>query len=333
MSSDRMKQAILVVSFGTSFNSSRSITIGAIESTLAEWQQNMTGQTRSFGAMNADVILEHHEHTFDGGFLTYGKSASESKRFYCEGYRYDTPAVKTIAYALLPDDTTAISVQRAISPNRIYEHSYASIMLRIPNDVYNGNERSYYAEDSDFSLRGGRFAEKKNISAGNYVNIENKMGIASLDSLTVKAPEKRQIDIIVGETQDSSREGYGTLYCNDIVAQYSDTAKWFNPGDEVYRCAFAVNIGDRDKTEKMAETLKPYITDNESLYGVSVMGDDGNEYLLILNIGKESISPPLSDGFEIFSGKEELSSGDAVLCIKRGCVSIDKALSEKEEKI
>ena len=36
MSSDRMKQAILVVSFGTSFNSSRSITIGAIESTLAE---------------------------------------------------------------------------------------------------------------------------------------------------------------------------------------------------------------------------------------------------------------------------------------------------------
>ena len=287
------------------------------ESTLAEWQQNMTGQARSFGAMNADVILEHHEHTFKGGFLTYGKSSSESKRFYCEGYRFDTPAVKTIAYAVLPDDATAISVQRAVSPNRIYERSYASVMLRIPNDLYNGNERSYYTECSDFSLKGGRFAEEKNVLAGKYVNIENKMGIASLDALTLKAPKRRQIDIIIGETQDSNREGYGTLYCNDIVAGYADEAKWFNPGDEVYRCAFAVNIGTKAETEKMAKTMKPYVTDNNDLYGASVVGADGAEYLLILNIGEESISPRLPAGFEIFSGEAELKSGAALLCVNR----------------
>ena len=291
--------------------------IPAYESTLAEWQQNMTGRARSFGAMNADVILEHYEHTFDGGFLTYGKSASESKRFYCEGYRYDTPAVKTIAYAVLPDDTTAISVQRAVSPNRIYERSYASIMLRIPNDLYNGNERTYYAESSDFTLKGGRFAEEKNITAGKYVNIENKMGIASIDALTVKAPKERQIDIVVGETQDSNREGYGTLYCNDIVAAYSDEAKWFNPGDEVYRCAFAVNIGTKEETEKMAKTVKSYPTDNKNLMGVSVIGADGVEYLLILNIGEKGAAPSIPEGFVLFSGKAELKAGAALLCAKR----------------
>ena len=266
--------------------------------------------------MNADVILEHSEHTFKGGFLTYGKSVSESKRFYCEGYRFDTPAIKTIAYAALPDDTTAISVQRAVSSNRIYERSYASVMLRIPNDLYNGNERSYYCENSDFKLKGGRFAEEKNIEAGSFVNIENKMGIASLDSLTVKAPKLRQIDIVVGETQDSNREGYGTLYCNDIVGAYSDGAKWFDPGEEIYRCAFAVNVGTKEETADMARTLKPYDTENKDLVGASVMGADGAEYLLILNIGEGSVIPKLPSGFTLFSGEAELKSGAALLAVK-----------------
>ena len=291
--------------------------IPAYESTLAEWQQNMTGQARSFGSMNADVIIEHYEHTFEGGFLTYGKSASESKRFYCEGYRFDTPAVKTIAYAALPDDTTAISVQRAVSPNRIYERSYASVMLRIPNDLYNGNERSYYTEVSDFKLRGGRFAEKKDIASGSYVNIDGKMGIASLNPLTVKAPELRQIDIVIGETQDSNRDGYGTLYCNDIVAAYSDEPKWFNPGDEIYRCAFAVNIGDRLETEKMAKTLKSYVMDNKNLLGVSVLGADSFEYLLILNIGEETETPTLPDRFSVLAGEGDLKGGAALLAVRK----------------
>ena len=290
--------------------------IPAHESTLAEWQQNMTGQARSFGAMNADVILEHHEHTFGGGFLTYGKSASESKRFYCEGYRSDTPAVKTIAYAALPDDTTAISVQRAISPNRIYERSYASIMLRIPNDVYNGNERCYYSASEDFALKGGRFAEEKNIPVGSYVNVEDKMGIASLDALTVKAPAQRQIDIVIGETQDSNRDGYGTLYCNDIVGEYSDKARWFNPGDEIYRCAFAVNIGTSEQTANMAKTLSAYESDEKDLIGISVMGADKREYLLILNAGEGSLIPALPTGFTLFSGKAELCEGEALLAVK-----------------
>ena len=166
-------------------------------------------------------------------------------------------------------------------------------------------------------VKGGRFAEEKNVLAGKYVNIENKMGIASLDALTLKAPKRRQIDIIIGETQDSNREGYGTLYCNDIVAGYADEAKWFNPGDEVYRCAFAVNIGTKAETEKMAKTMKPYVTDNNDLYGASVVGADGAEYLLILNIGEESISPRLPAGFEIFSGEAELKSGAALLCVNR----------------
>ena len=67
----------------------------------------------------------------------------------------------------------------------------------------------------------------------------------------------------------------------------------------------------------MAESLKPYVTKNEDLIGASVRGTDGAEYLLILNIGKENTVPDLPCGFELFSGRSELASGEALLAVKR----------------
>lgn len=294
--------------------------IPADESNLAEWQQNMTGKATSFGAMNEDKILCHKEILFDGGFLTYGKTATESRRFYCEGYRFDTPAIKSVAYAVLPDDATALCIQRAVSPNRIFARSYASLMLRIPNDVYNKNIRHFYTDSCDFKLQGGKYAERKNIKIGKWINIDGKMGVASLSDLVVKCPEKRQIDIVINEIQDSNREGYGTLYCNDIVAAYSDEPQWLNPGDEVYRCAFAVNIGDMGETKAMAESVRKIEFSSDSLLAVGVIGKDGNEYVLVQNISKSVLHFDIPEEYDLFCGNINLEPAAALLLCRRVCV-------------
>lgn len=285
--------------------------VPADESTLAEWQQNMTGVTRSFGAINKDTVLSHSEILFDGGFLTYGKSASESKRFGCEGYLFDTPSVKTIAYALLPDGETAISVQKAVSPNRIYMKSYAGLMLRIPNDLFNGNTRSYSSENGNFALKGGHFSEEKNIELGRWLNVDGKMGVVSSEGLTLKSPKMRQIYIVVDDTTDSNREGYGTLLCNDVVTKYNDKQEWFNPGDEVYTTAFAVSIGDAKETETLAKSFKK--SDTGALVSASVTAKDGVCYTLTVNFGKNPETAALSEKYEIIAGEARLLPGEALL--------------------
>ena len=287
--------------------------IPAEESTLAEWQQNMTGKVSSFGAMNEDRIIKHKELPFAGGYLTFGQSASESRRFYCEGYRMDTPAIKTLAYAALPDDATVVCLQHAVSPIRIFAKDYASLMLHIPNDVYNNNKRKYDCQNGNFELAGGRFGQQQDQKIGSWLNVDGKMGVAAADALTLRSPKFRQIDIIVNDIQDSNRDGYGTLYCNDVVMDYSDTPQWFNPGDEIYRCGFAVNIGDAKQTQQMAESIKTYSTENQNLTGIYVTGQDGREYLMILNVGKEKIDVQIPNGFALFSGNNRLAEGEALL--------------------
>ncbi len=287
--------------------------VPANESNLAEWQQNMTGKVASFGAMNADRVIKHKELLFDGGYLTFGQTASESRRFYCEGYRQDTPAIKTLAFAALPDDATVLCLQHAISPNRIFMRSYASLMLHIPNDVYNNNTRHYYFKDSDIVLTGGRNAKEQDILFGNWLNVDGKMGIASAEQLTLRSPKYRQIDILVNDIQDSNRDNYGMLYCNDVVASYSDKTEWFNPDDGIYRCGFAVNVGTAADTEQMAASVKNYPTQSDDLMAISVVGKDGVEYLLMLNVSKSTLQAEIPQGFSLFSGSTELSEGEALL--------------------
>lgn len=285
------------------------------DSNMAEWQQNMTGRATSYGALNEDSVLSHTELFFDGGFLTYGKSRSESKRFYCEGYRRDVPAEKTIAYAQLSDGVTALSVQRAISPYRIYERSYSSIMYRVPNDVYNENKRSFITENDSFSLMGGRFAKEEDISIGKWVSVENKMGIASTEPLTLRSPKYRQIDLVMKDIQDSTREDYGTLYANDVVGAYSDTPTWFNPGDEIYRCVFAANVGTAEETKRLSDSLS--MSETDTTVSARVTDSLGREYILALNIGEGEEKIEIPDGFIIAAGDALLLPGAAVL-MKRG---------------
>lgn len=287
-------------------------------SNLAEWKHNLTGCVNSFGAINNDRVITHTELLFDGGFLTFGQTASESRRFFCEGYRLDTTEIKTLAFAALDDDQTVICIQYSVSPNRFFAKSFDSLLLRLPNDVYNKNLRKFYFDNSELDIKGGKHAIKQNVKVGKWINIDNKIGVSAIDELTIKCPKFRQIDISVQNDTDidSNREGYGSLYTNDIVASYSDKPLWLNPDDEIYRTAFAVNIGTSEDTKKMHETLTLQKMKSDDLIAVSVQAANGKDYLLVLNIGKNTINVELPEGFELFSGKLKLNETEALLACR-----------------
>ena len=137
------------------------------------------------------------------------------------------------------------------------------------------------------------------------------MGVASADDLTVKNPKDRQIVIVMDERTDRNFEHYGTLLTNDIVASYSDEHLWFNPGDEIYRTAFALNIGDKNETKALAESLEK--VDTGSVVYLKVRGKDGFSYVLAVNFGDSCEAHIESDGYELLAGSLTLNPGEAAL--------------------
>ena len=141
------------------------------------------------------------------------------------------------------------------------------------------------------------------------------MGIASTEPLTLRSPKFRQIDLVMKDIQDSTRDDYGTLYANDVVGAYSDTPTWFNPGDEIYRCVFAANVGSAEETKRLADSLSQLETD--TTISARVTDSLGREYILTLNIGAAEEKIEIPDGFIILAGEQILLPGAALL-MKRG---------------
>ena len=137
------------------------------------------------------------------------------------------------------------------------------------------------------------------------------MGVASTEDLTIKTPKYRQIDILMDERMDRNLENYGTLLCNDIVNSYSDEHLWFNPGDEIYKTAFALNIGDENETKALAESLEK--CDTGTVVSLKVLGKDGKHYILAVNFGESEESFSIPSDFEILAGDVQLKPGEAVL--------------------
>ena len=112
---------------------------------------------------------------------------------------------------------------------------------------------------------------------------------------------------------DRNFEHYGTLLANDIVAGFSDEHLWFNPGDEIYKTAFALNIGDENETKALAEAIEK--VDTGSLVSLKVPGKDGKKYILTVNFGEENESAKAPEGFAILAGEMELAPGEALLLV------------------
>jgi hypothetical protein len=258
------------------------------DSSLAEWRRNLAGVVKGTGAVNGENIAVHKEKIFPGGFLTCGHTICFSDQFVAEGQTREDIARKIIAFAALPDEKTVLGIQYAVSLNRIYGSMIKGIYWHIPNDIFNNSHRYIKSEAGNYVLRGGHWADKKEIlSAGKWINADEKIGLVSSLPLSIVRNGKRQIGLA------SQPDINGSLYTEEVCAPYEERNRWYESGETLIDTAFASHIGSAEETQKLAESF----TAGDSWQGfselrfVSVRSNNKN-YLLILNITDTATTLP-----------------------------------------
>ena len=278
------------------------------DSSLAEWRYNLSGRVIGTGLSNFDEYEKSDVRMFDGGFITFGSTLATSDDHLAENQPKEYIARKKIAFAALPDENTVLCLQEARATGRVFVAESKGVFWNIPNDIYNKQERTIYHEYGEDYLRGGVFAKDfKTICLGNFVNADNKIGIASLKPMMLVRNPRRQVDI-------KGREMSGSLYVEEVCSEYVSTPRWYEDGDVIFNNGFAVSLGNREETEKLSESL--FALENTELHTVGVTAKDGKKYVLVANFTDEDRVLEISakDVFKGTTGKDFLvEAGKAVL--------------------
>ena len=258
------------------------------KSDMAEWHQNLAGEVKGMGYFQRNIIESHKEHLFDGGFLTYGTLRTRSEKFVAEGEGDREIAVEKIAFAALPDGATVLVMERAAAMNRDYFRSVKGLLLQIPNDVFNGNLRTYYTAKGKMTIDGYGSKEEQLDLEGSWINIDDCLSVMKCYGdapISLYRPGTRQIQI-TNRLPDT-----GSLYADEICCPCRRELHSAGKGDPLFDIGFLLRTGDNHvKTEEYARLrgkLTFSVKGDSDTKAVFCQGADGKAYLLLADMGPE----------------------------------------------
>lgn len=273
------------------------ICVPTYSSDLAEWRENLAGSVSGFGAENYSEVVTHTERRFEGGFVTCGIVAACSDEFAAEGQLKEVLTYKNLACAALPDDESMVVLQYARADLRCYLTSLKGIHLNIPNDVFNGFERTYYTVHGATRLRGAQTTETILNMNSDWVNVDDKLSLVNIygGDLKLYRPDHRQIGIKKDIAVEGNGSGdIGMLYCDELCAPVRHERFACDRGTPLLDNGFVVMAGVRhEKTAAYAKennvTRLSFGTE-KALRGVLVRGADGVRYALLANFDDSFIN-------------------------------------------
>lgn len=256
------------------------------ESSLLEWRGNLTGQIHGLGSAQREIVLEHSGQSFEGGFITYGKNLCESSIFVAEGQKIDNQAIKSLAFAALPDDRTVLCIQSADAKNRTIISQVQGLLLNVPNDLFNHSIREYATAKGIYRLHGGDRGVPETINAGKWLCVDNKVGVVEVNKeLMIVRPGHRQISL--KSMGHGTSHKAGALYCDEVCSVYENRQRWYSAGEHIYDSAFAIIVGDSDETQSFSKTVGALPNLPKDVLSVVATGEDGQEYALVFNLSGE----------------------------------------------
>jgi len=262
------------------------------DSSLAEWRQNLAGEVTGMGLTNGCEVRNHGYSTFEAGFLTWGEVAVMTSDMVSEGEKGGQLARQWIVFAALPDDRTAMIMQFCKTTLRAFVRSRKGLSLLVPNDIFNGCLRTYFAESGAHELPGAGWRHESILDLrSEWVNIEDKLGVVKAygsEELVVNRPGRRQIGLAASKR---TKVG-GMLYADQIclgcdleVADYPEGATILDLG-----CVL-LSGADREATADCCRTLKQQrslISSSEDVRQVWSEDACGVPHLLCANFGTET---------------------------------------------
>ena len=265
-------------------------------SDLAEWRLNLVGEIHGQGRINFQDVIEHHEETFEGGFITWGRTTVRSRQMVAEGRPDDNElCTQDVVFAALPDKTTAILLQRAVTSNRrSYVNSVKGLHLLIPNDIFNGNRRVYYSGCGARELQGVGSREELLTLKSSWVNIDDRIAVIRIygaSPLCIYRPGGRQIGLRQRQSLANTQAG-GMLYADEICSPCRLGLRPCDPNTLLYDIGFVIQVGvTHEEAANYARTATCVRLNSSSPPDVRAMlvdGTDGKTYLLVANLGKET---------------------------------------------
>jgi len=239
------------------------------DSSMAEWNRNMTSMFEGDGLFNEHLIQEHHETMLDGGFVTTGRTIARTWTMLDESKSEEKNVELSLLYAALPDGATTVTLQYAEAIRHCHLLKVKGLHLNVPNDLFNDYKRDYICD-------------------GKTVCIDNRLGLTSIygDPLTVYHNENRTIGL-----KDKYCYGRGMLKVDEIFTTYHDSPRWYENGDCILDFGTAIRAGaDSKETARFAEGCRVLTCSDASVRTVCVEGADGKQYTVIFNISKETVS-------------------------------------------
>lgn len=259
------------------------------DSSLAEWQYNMTSRVEGGGLVNTNQIVSFNNESFNGGFVTSGVYHTITSQLLEEQDDRNTNVANKIAFAALPDGHTTMTLQYAYTLRRCHLNAVKGFHLNIPNDVFNDFKREYYYKDGvlKFEHEG---VEESLSSVGRWVNVDNKLGIVLGygEDLKLYHPNYRKVGL-----RHSFYKERGFLLCDEICTSFDLKPQWFDKGEKVFDFGIVVMASIDYKTTSKINPFVVY-SDNDKIRTLGVEAIDGNCYLLVLNVSDNIVSCNLS---------------------------------------
>ena len=242
------------------------------DSSMAEWQFNMTSQIKGDGFSERRILQGHSERMFEGGFSTCGAYLSHTVTLIAEQLNEEDTALCDVAFAALPDDATVITLQRATAPKRVHLSEVKALRLNIPNDIFNGFARDYREENG-------------------CLTVDGRLCVLPVygGEIDLYRPDFRQIGIV----HNCPYPTRGMLHCDEVTLGHQTKPRWYAKGESIYDFAAAVVCLGQDRPDVKVRRLP--ITGKDAR-AVGVTACDGKEYLVAANFSDASSVFTVFDG-------------------------------------
>ncbi|ULL16318.1 hypothetical protein DVH26_18815 [Paenibacillus sp. H1-7] len=255
-------------------------------SDMAEWKENLAVQLKGLGKLTEQRLESHDGAVFQGGFLTWGSTLIHTSGLLAEGQKDHDLARSRIVCAALPDDQHVIVLQYTSALERsVHLHEVKGLHLVVPNDLFNGDQRTYFYEKGERTLRRDSAAEAVRTDSL-WINADNRLGAAAIygaKELTIYHPGRRQI----GLKEKWNTVGVeGMLHADELCGPFEQGLLSVIPGEIIVDAGFVIHVDDSSETRRLALERSEWLHGpTGNLRTVSVTGADGYTYILVANIG------------------------------------------------
>lgn len=267
-------------------------------SDMAEWSENMAGTIRGLGRVSGQRKGANGGAVFAGGFITWGETIAYTMMNLAESDADEDIARSQFVVAALPDDTHMVILQymKALD-RRSYIQQLQGLHLNMPNDLFNGNERTYYSEHGAHVFAGVGSPRETVRLGSKWVNVDDRIGVVNAygaDEIFIHRPGQRNIGL---KPSVKNGEGEDSLYADQICGPFAEGVRSIDANEVLLDTGYLIQSEQkRAQTKAYADRkdlLKKLLLPNPEVRAVQVKGTDGDVYVLLANFGAEPVSIPV----------------------------------------